>query len=97
MNPDLQELMNAVSKSVSELHQKMDLNHHIIASVLGEKVDERQLQQLRQYSFSCTREARLKEAIHEAIEILDESRKSFKSKKLEALRKKLTRILIEAE
>jgi len=39
----------------------------------------------------------LKKAIQEAIEILEQTKKSFKSKKLEMLRKKLTDVLIEAE
>ena len=37
----------------------------------------------------------LKEAIREAIKVIEDSRKAFKSKKLEALRKKLTSVLIE--
>ncbi len=38
---------------------------------------------------------RLKNVILEAIEILEDSRKAFKSKELEALRKKLIRVLAE--
>lgn len=38
---------------------------------------------------------RFKSVILEAIEILDNSRKTFKSKTLEALRKKLIRVLAE--
>jgi hypothetical protein len=41
------------------------------------------------------REARLSAAIKEAIDVIEESRKAFKSKRLEALRKKLTQVLIE--
>ncbi len=36
----------------------------------------------------------LRKAICETIEVLEESRKAFKSRKLEALRKKLTSVLI---
>jgi hypothetical protein len=43
-----------------------------------------------------SREACFKQAIEEAINVLEESRKAFKSKRLEVLRKKLTRVLIEA-
>ena len=39
-------------------------------------------------------EERLRQAICETIEVLEESRKAFKSKKLETLRKKLTTVLI---
>ncbi|MCB2168903.1 MAG: hypothetical protein KQI78_14680 [Deltaproteobacteria bacterium] len=94
---DVQELMNAVSKSVNELHQEIETHHLLVASVLEQKVDERRLEKLQKNLALCPREAKLKAVIHEAIETLDESRKAFKSKKLEALRKKLTRVLIDAE
>ena len=44
---------------------------------------------------SKSREAILRDAIKDAIEALEQSRKAFKSKQLEVLRKKLTRVLIE--
>jgi len=94
---DAQELMNALSKSVNELHQEIETHHLLVASILGQKVNERSLEKLQKRLVVCSREAKLRAAIHEAIEILDESRKAFKSKSLEALRKKLTRVLIDAE
>jgi len=48
-------------------------------------------------SYSFSNESRLKEAIKEAIDVLEETRKAFKSKKLAALRKKLTHVLIESK
>lgn len=42
-------------------------------------------------------EIRLREAIREAIDVLDESRRSFKSKRLEMLRRQLTDVLMEKE
>lgn len=44
---------------------------------------------------NCKSDQRLKKVIFEAIEILENSRKAFKSKELEALRKKLIRVLAE--
>lgn len=44
---------------------------------------------------SCPYKRRLKETLLEAIQVLEESRKAFKSKQLEALRKKLIRVLAE--
>jgi hypothetical protein len=41
-------------------------------------------------------ESRLKEALKEAIEVLEDTRKAFKSKRLGELRKKLTQVLIES-
>lgn len=43
------------------------------------------------------REKKLRAAIMEAINELEESRKSFKSKRLERLRKRLTQVLIESK
>lgn len=45
----------------------------------------------------CAGERRLKEMLLETIQELEESRKAFKSKRLEALRKKLVQALSEAE
>lgn len=41
------------------------------------------------------RERRLRKAIQEAIEVLEATRRSFKSKQLEQLRKRLTAVLID--
>lgn len=97
MAHDKQELMNAINKSFKDVRQELELHHRFIASLLGQNFDEKDIPELQLFSFECSREARLKKVIHEAIEVLEESRKAFKSKKLEALRKKLTRELIDAE
>lgn len=39
----------------------------------------------------------MKEALLDAIQVLEESRKAFKSKRLEALRKKLIQVLSETD
>jgi hypothetical protein len=43
----------------------------------------------------CAGERRLKEMLLEAIQVLEESRKAFKPRRLEALRKKLIQALSE--
>ena len=45
----------------------------------------------------CAGERRLKEMLLETIQELEESRKAFKSKRLEALRKKLVQALSETD
>ncbi len=50
---------------------------------------------LRQCLSSCPYKKKFKETLLETIEILEESRKAFKSKQLEALRNKLTTVLAE--
>ncbi len=44
---------------------------------------------------SLTNEGRLRRTLYETIETLEETRKAFKSKRLEILRKKLTKVLME--
>ncbi len=48
---------------------------------------------LRQCVSACLYKQRLKETLLETIRVLEESRKAFKSKQLEALRKKLIEVL----
>ena len=43
----------------------------------------------------CPQKQRLKETLLETIQVLEESRKGFKSKQLETLRKKLIEVLAE--
>jgi len=47
-------------------------------------------------SFECRHAALLRDTLVETIEILEDSRKAFKSPRLEALRKKLIRLLAES-
>jgi hypothetical protein len=97
MGSGKQKMMNAINDSFKDLHQGLASHHRFIASLLEENLDEKDLVHFRLFSGDRSREARLKKAIHEAIEVLEESRKAFKSKKLEALRKMLTRELIDVE
>jgi hypothetical protein len=89
------EFVTALNKSVQELQQGIDMHTCLIASMLGKDVDQRNLKTLMDGCPWKSREVQLKEAIKEAIDVLDESRKSFKSKQLEFLRKKLTQVLID--
>jgi hypothetical protein len=59
-------------------------------------LDESKIQDVQSPGFMYSREKKLEEAIKQAIEILKETRKSIKSKKLAELRKRLTQVLIES-
>lgn len=50
---------------------------------------------LRDCFSTCPYRQRLRETLLETIQVLEESRKAFKSKQLEALRKKLIEVLAE--
>ena len=90
------DLVTVINRSTEELHQKIDMHHYLITSLLEKKVGDETINQLSLPTYSPD-EKRLKQAIMETIDVLEESRKAFKSKRLEVLRKKLTQLLIEAK
>jgi len=92
-----EELVIALQKSVKELQQGIDIHTCLIASILENDVDARNLKPLLDAGPSRSREERMKAAILATIDELEESRKSFKSKRLEALRRRLTQVLADSE
>lgn len=88
-------LITAIDKSAEELHQRIDIHRCLMTTILEQRISDEGIKQLSLQPYSPD-ETRLKEAIRETIDVLEVSRRAFKSKRLEALRKKLTRILIEA-
>ncbi len=97
MGVDKQDLINALNISVKELQQGIDMHCFLVTSLLEGQVDERNIRPLLDLCPERSRGKAMKEAIKEAIDVLEESRKAFKSKRLEALRKKLTQVLIDAD
>jgi hypothetical protein len=90
------DLVAVVNKNAKELHQKIDIQCCLITTLLEKKVGDKDIKKLSLPAYSPN-EKRLKEVIIETIDVLEESRKAFKSRRLELLRKKLTQVLIEAE
>lgn len=91
------DIINALNTSIKELQQGIDAHCCLIASISEEHVDGRNLLPLLDRCPKRLRELKLEKAVKEAIDVIEESRKAFKSKKLEALRKQLTSVLIEAD
>ncbi len=90
------DLVTVINRSAEELHQKIDMQRYLMTTLLEKKVGDDTIKQLALPTYSPD-EKRLKQAIMETIDVLEESRKAFKSKRLEVLRKKLTQVLIEAK
>ncbi|PID40165.1 MAG: hypothetical protein CR984_04570 [Proteobacteria bacterium] len=90
-------LMDALSSSAKELQQGIQMHCGLVSSLLEGKLEECNLQALIDRCPKRSREIKLENAVGEAIHVLEESRKAFKSKRLEMLRKKLTQVLIESE
>jgi len=90
------DLVTVINRSAEELHQKIDMQRYLMTTLLEKKVGDDTIKQLALPTYSPD-EKRLKQAIMETIDVLEESRKAFKSKRLEVLRKKLTQVLIETK
>lgn len=95
-SPNKRDLITVIDRSAQELHEKIDMHRYLMTTILDQRVGDGSIKQISLPSYSAN-EGRLKEAIQEAIEVLEESRKAFKSKRLETLRKKLTQVLIESK
>ena len=89
------DLIKVIDTSTEELHQRIDMHRYLMAAILDKRVSENTLHNV--LIPDPRRELRLKGAIRDTIEVLEESRKAFKSKRLEVLRKKLTEVLLESE
>ena len=90
------DLVTVINRSAEELHQKIDMQCYLMTTLLEKKVANETIKELALPTY-FPNENRLKQAIMETIDVLEESRKAFKSKRLEVLRKKLTQVLIEAK
>ena len=88
-------LIEIIDKNTEDLHKKIDMHRYLIATILDKKVSEKRLDHI--ILPEPEKELRLSNAIKEAIEVLEETRKAFKSKRLEVLRKRLTQVLTEPE
>ena len=100
MKANRNELINAVGESVQELQCCIDRHRRLVAAVLeqgGDKPGVGHFSRLLEVHSSREREKKLKSAIRDAIEDLEQSRKSFKSKQLESLRRKLTQVLADMD
>lgn len=91
-----QNLINALDMSIQKLHQGIDKHGCLVTSILEGRAEQGLLLSFIEQCAVQPREQMMREAIKEAIEELEESRKAFKSKRLELLRKKLTQVLIDA-
>jgi hypothetical protein len=97
MSADKEALLKALHTSARELQQGFDRHCCLVASIAQEQADGLNLKSLMAVCPSKSREHELKNALKDAIDTLEESRKAFKSRQLEALRKRLTLVLMNTE
>ncbi len=92
-----QELLETLSRNMAVLQREVGQCRSLIGMLLGRNVNEPFPGMLQGVSMSASSENRLRESVLEAIDTLEETRKAFKSKRLETLRKKLTQVLAEVQ
>ncbi|MFO7839598.1 MAG: hypothetical protein R6X08_08895 [Desulfosalsimonadaceae bacterium] len=95
MNVQKDELIEAVNESVKDLQERIDKHCCLVSAIVKNRGDTEDLPGLTDFYPPGDRERKLKQAIAEAINVLEETRSSFKSKQLEMLRKRLTRLLAD--
>jgi hypothetical protein len=90
------ELLASIAESAARLQQEIELQQNLVAAALQNCPKSGGLEAVAAGCPLRSREKRLKAAIQQSIEVLEASRRAFKSKQLEMLRKYLTRVLIDA-
>jgi hypothetical protein len=85
--------IDILKASARELQQRADEHRKLIAAAIEENDIRQALDSC--HLLDCPHRHELKGILLEAISVLEETRKAFKSKQLEALRKKMIRVLAE--
>ena len=91
------DIVQELNSSMKILQEGIDNHCYLVASLLENQTHPQDIQPLLDRCPKRPREQRLEQAVKNAIEVLEESRKAFKSSKLGALRKRLIQVLMEAE
>jgi hypothetical protein len=88
-------LIKIIERSTQNLHHRIDMQHYILLSILGHMTNRRSFDLCS--LVDCPHKRLLRQVLTEIIETLEETKKAFKSKQLEELRKKLIRVLAESD
>jgi hypothetical protein len=91
--PGMTTTIDIVQASARELQRKAEEHHRLIALAIEDN-DVRDVLNACPLT-DCSHRQLLKEILLEAISVLEDTRKAFKSRQLEAFRKKLVRVLAE--
>ena len=89
------DLMKIIDNSTKDLHNRIDMQRHILTAVIEKKIKRTEICPDCIFS-GCPHKKKLKDVLTEVIGILEDTKKAFKSKRLEMLRKKLIQTLAES-
>ena len=82
----IDKMAEAIAASAAQLKEKIDSHNKLIAAAFDvEDIDDTTNDVSKQ----------LRQALYDTVKVLEETRKAFKSKRLEILRKKLIKLLME--
>lgn len=87
------EWIKMIERSTRDLHDHVDGQQRVLLTILGKIKSPPPIRPCS--APDCQHKKLFCRALLETIEVLEETKKSFKSKKLEELRKKLTDLLKE--
>jgi hypothetical protein len=88
-----EQLIKLIERSTQDLHQRVDMQQHVLLSILGQIKDGCPVDLCP--VVDCPHRRLLRQVLSETIEVLEETKKAFKSKRLESLRKRLMHVLME--
>jgi len=89
---------HVLNARIKELAREINMQSRMISAIVEKDENGTEPENLDKGSAERPdpRKAMLEEAVRDAIEVLEQSRKSFKSKQLAGLRKKLTEVLLDS-
>lgn len=93
---DAHSVINSLNASIAELHKKVDDQGRVLAklTILRANIE---IEGQSCYLCDYHREKHLEGAIREAIQVLEQSKRSFRSRQLETLRKRLMEALLDVD
>jgi len=86
-------LIKLIERNTQDLHHRIDMQQHVLLSILGQIKDGCPVDLC--VLVNCPYRKLLRQVLAETIEVLEETKKAFKSKRLEGLRKRLMYVLME--
>jgi len=89
-------LRDALVESARDLNRRLEQHRALIEQAINAGEESEEIVRFQGCPlFECRHERLLKKTLLEAIGVLEETRRAFKSRQLEALRKKLIGVLAE--
>lgn len=88
-------LIKIIERSTHDLHHRIEMQHDMLLRILGHMKNQRSLGPCS--LVDCPHKRLPRQVLMGTIETLEGTKKAFKSKQLEELRKKLIRVLGESD